>query len=236
MPEQTIPSKDGQSFNAYVAMPQTLPAPVIIVIQEIFGVNEGVRKKCDDFAAKGYIAVAPDLFWRLEPNVQLTDKTEAEWAKAFDLFQRFDVDTGVEDLRATEHTFRGHAQSNGMVGCVGYCLGGKMAYLMATRSHIDVSVGYYGVNIDALLGEATAIKKPLMLHIAEEDKFVDKDAQKKIIDGLTGNPHVTLHSYPGVNHAFTRVGGEHFDEAAATLANNRTDDFLAAHLKKAQAA
>jgi len=236
MAEQIIPSKDGQSFTAYVAMPVRLPAPVVIMIQEIFGVNAEMRRKCDDMAAAGYIAVAPDLFWRLEPGVDLTDKTKAEWDKAFDLLNRFDVDQGVEDLRATLHTFKGHAQSTGTVGCIGYCLGGKLAYLMATRSTIDVAVGYYGIGLDALLDEAKNIQKPLMLHIAEDDKFMPKAAQTKVKESLSGNPHVSVYSYPGVSHAFSRIGGEHYDEAAATLANTRTADFLRQHLKQAKAA
>lgn len=236
MSELTIPTKDGQSFQAYVAMPEVTPAPAIIMIQEIFGVNEEMRKKCDDLAAKGYIAVCPDLFWRLEPGVQLTDKTEEEWAKAFDLFNRFDIDLGVEDLRATHHVFKGHAQSTSKVGCIGYCLGGKLAYLMATRSNIDLAIGYYGVEIDKFIDEAQNIKAPLMLHIAEEDKFVNKEAQAKIIEGLKDNSFVTIHSYAGVNHAFSRINGEHFDADAAELANQRTFDFISDNLELQKAA
>ncbi|MDB5492628.1 MAG: Dienelactone hydrolase family [Micavibrio sp.] len=236
MTEMIIPSKDGKSFTAYVAMPAVLPAPTIIMIQEIFGVNAEMRKKCDAMAAKGYIAVAPDLFWRLEPGVQLTDKTKEEWTKAFALYNAFDVETGIDDLRATAHTFRGHAESTGQVGCVGFCLGGKLAYMMSTHTNIDVSVSYYGAGIDAMLDEVKSIKTPLLMHLAEEDKFISKDAQAKIKEGLAGNPNVTLYSYPGVDHAFTRINGEHYDEAATKLAHQRTDDFLKHHLKQAKAA
>lgn len=232
----TIPAHDGGAFQAYIAMPAVTPAPAVIMIQEIFGVNAEMRKKCDAYAQAGYIAIAPDLFWRQEPGVDLTDRTEAEWAKAFDLFNRFDVNTGVEDLRATLHVLRGHADCTGVVGCVGYCLGGKLAYLMATRTKIDAAVGYYGVGLDALLDEATNITKPLMLHIAAEDKFVDPTAQAKIHAALDPHPQITLHDYAGVNHAFSRIGGEHYDEAAANLANQRTAAFLESALKKAQAA
>ncbi|MGZ9108239.1 MAG: dienelactone hydrolase family protein [Micavibrio sp.] len=231
MPEIIIPSKDGGSFSAYVAMPEVLPAPTVILIQEIFGVNAEMRAKCDALAGQGFIAVCPDLFWRMEPGVQLTDKSEAEWAKAFDFFNRFDVDLGIDDLRATYHTFRGHAQSTGKVGCVGYCLGGKLAYLMAARTHIDASVSYYGVGLDQLLDEAQSIKKPLLMHIAEGDKFVPPDAQAKIKAGLARNPHVTIHSYANVDHAFARGGGEHYDAAAAEKADARTLAFLQDVLK-----
>lgn len=231
MTTQLIPTKDGSSFQAYVAMPAVLPAPTLILIQEIFGVNADMRQKCDEFAQQGYIAVCPDLFWRLEPGVQLTDKTKAEWDKAFDLMNRFDVDQGIEDLRAVVHTFRGHAHGNGKVGALGYCLGGKLAYLMATRTTVDASVSYYGVGLDALLDESENISKPLMMHIAEEDKFVSKNAQATIRAALIENPHVRMYFYEKVNHAFARLNGEHYDEHAATQANNLTADFLKQHLK-----
>lgn len=234
--EITIPAKDGGSFTAYMATPAQTPAPAVIVIQEIFGVNEGLRDKCDWLAAQGYIAICPDLFWRIEPGIQLTDKTEAEWKRAFELFNIFDVDQGIEDIRATVHTFKGHADSTGKVGCIGYCLGGKLAYLTAARTNIDASVGYYGVGLDALLGEAAQIKNPLLLHVAEEDEFVPKEAQQQIKDGLADHPMVTIHSYPGQNHAFTRVGGKHYDDEAAKLADGRTLDFLGRHLNLAMAA
>src|SRR6185295_19335357 len=151
MTEITIPSRDKGSFMAYVAVPKKLPAPVIVVIQEIFGVNAEMRAKCDELARQGFIAACPDIFWRMEPGVQLTDKTEGEWAKAFDFYKRFDIDKGLEDLRAAAHTMKGYAGSSGRVGCVGYCLGGKLAYLMAARAKLDCAVSYYGVGIEDLL-------------------------------------------------------------------------------------
>lgn len=233
MAEITIPARDSGSLKAYVAMPVTLPAPTVIVAQEIFGVNKVMRDLCDNLAAQGYIAVCPDLFWRIEPGIQLTDKTEADWKRAFELFNLFDVDQGVEDLRATEHVFKGHAQSTGAVGCVGYCLGGKLAYLMGARTNVDCAVSYYGVGLDGMLGEIDAIKRPMLMHIAAEDKFVSKDAQAKILDAAEKNYNITAHTYVGVDHAFARVGGDHYDRAAAETANERTARFLAEHLQLA---
>ena len=237
MSDIQIPSIDNSgSFSAYVAMPDITPAPCIILIQEIFGVNQEMRDKCDELAAQGYIAICPDLFWRMEPGVQLTDKTDEEWQKAFGFFQNFDVDKGIEDLRATAHVFKGHANSNGKIGCIGYCLGGKMAYLMAARGNLDCAVGYYGVGLNELLDEAKDIENPLLLHIAEEDEYVSKDAQAEIKEGLKDHPQVTIHSYAGVNHAFARGQGIHFDEDAANTANQRTAAFLQQNLKQAKAA
>ncbi len=236
MPEITIPTQDGRSFSAYIAMPDRLPAPAVVMIQEIFGVNAEMREKCDRMAALGYVAIAPDLFWRMEPGVQLTDQTEAEWQKALDLLNRFDIEQGILDLRMTVHTMRGHAQTTGTVGCVGYCLGGKLAYLMATRTKIDASVSYYGVGLEDLLDEAQTLSKPLMLHIAGEDKFVSKAAQNEIIAALSAHPMATIHRYPGVDHAFSRLNGQHYNADAATLADRRTEEFLVRNLKMDKAA
>jgi carboxymethylenebutenolidase len=236
MTTQIIPAKDGGTFEAYVAMPAQLPAPTVVLIQEIFGVNQEMRTKCDELAAQGYIAVCPDLFWRLQPGIQLTDKTKAEWDRAIDLMNRFDIDKGLEDLRSTVHVYKGHALGNGRVATLGYCLGGKLAYLMAARSPVDCSISFYGVGLDALLDESRNIKKPLMLHIAEEDKFVPKDAQSRIKVALDGHRRITLYSYPGVNHAFARGNGVHYDKEAATLANERTLAFLEQNLKQAKLA
>lgn len=222
---------EGQ-FACYVARPASdTPAPAVIVIQEIFGVNEGIRGKCQWLVDAGFLAIAPDLFWRLEPNVELTDKTKEGWEKALDLMNLFDVDQGIQDLQAVANKVRAMDGCSGKVGDMGYCLGGKMAYLMATRTDADASVGYYGVGLDQLLGEAKNIKKPLMLHIAELDKFTPPEKREALVNGLKDHPLVTTHVYAGTDHAFTRVGGEHYDAAAAKIADTRTIEFFNQHLK-----
>jgi len=230
MPERiSISTRDG-AFSAYVSGPSAASAPAVIVIQEIFGVNRVMREVCDRLAHEGFLAVCPDLFWRLEPDVDITDQTRAEWDKALDLMGRFDVDTGVEDIRATIDQVRGGSGCGGKVGAVGYCLGGRLAYLTATRTDSDASVGYYGVGIENYLPEAERLAHPLMLHIAEEDGFVPKAAQGLIIGALKDHPQVTLHTYAGCDHAFARPGGAHYDAQAAATADARTLAFLHQHL------
>ena len=226
----TIATPDG-SFVAYVARPSTQgPHPAIVVVQEIFGVNAVMRGIADALAGQGFLAVAPDLFWRIEPGIDITDQSEAEWKRAFELFQAFDVEKGVEDIRATLDAVRGREDCSGKVGAVGYCLGGLLAFLTATRTDSDASVSFYGVGIENHVGEAERLAHPLMLHVAEEDGFVPKPAQERIATALKNHPQVTLHTYPGRNHAFARPGGEHFDAADAHLANDRTLSFFKAHL------
>jgi carboxymethylenebutenolidase len=227
MPDIHIDAADGGTFSAYLAAPAGAgPAPGILVIQEIWGVNAGVRAICDDYAAQGYLALAPDLFWRQEPGVQLEPLVEAEAQRGFALYAGFSETKGVEDLKSALGWLRGDKRCNGKVAAVGFCLGGKLAYLMATRSDIDASVGYYGVGIENSLGEAGAITKASMLHIAGADAYCSPEAQKKIYDGLSKIAHVTLHTYDGADHAFARVNGAHFDGEAAALANGRTAAFL----------
>lgn len=230
MTEVTIQAADGGAFMAYVAKPPTLPAPAVVVIQEIFGVNAVMRGIADDLARQGYLAVCPDLFWRVEPGVDITDKTQEEWNKAFALLQKFDVDKGVEDLKSTADWCRQQTECNARVGTVGYCLGGKMAFLMASRSDVDANVSYYGVGLVDLIGEVPNIKKPLLMHVAEKDKFVAAEARDKVLEAVKANPNVAAHVYEGMDHAFARKGGEHFDAAAAELANGRTADFFRDHL------
>ncbi|HEY1615489.1 MAG TPA: dienelactone hydrolase family protein [Rhizomicrobium sp.] len=225
----TIDTESGP-MGGYLATPAAGRGPGIIVIQEIFGVNGFVRAIADGFAARGYMALAPDLFWRIEPGIQLTDKSDAEWKRAFELFGKFNVEHGVKDIQAAITHLRADSSCTGKVGAVGYCLGGLLAFLTAARTDSDASVTYYGVNIDKMLGEAAQIQMPLMMHIAEKDEYVPPEAQKRIIAGLKDNPHVTVHVYPEMDHAFARIGGAHYDHANADLANGRTATFFRQHL------
>lgn len=233
MATTAITVADG-NFSAYVASPRVptggSKAVGIVVIQEIFGVNKVMRELCDALAAQGYLAICPDLFWRQEPGIELTDRTDAEWQRAFQLYQGFDERAGVEDLKASLDHIKGFGSCSGKVGTIGYCLGGKLAYLMATRSTADCSVSYYGVGIENALNEADKIYRPLLMHVAAEDRFVPKESQAKIMDALGANRNIVIHLYPGVDHAFARVGGAHWNAAAAALANERTAKFLAANL------
>lgn len=232
MASLTIQARDGSgSFGGYLATPRHTPAAAVLVIQEIFGINEVMRDLCDSYAAQGYLAFAPDLFWRIEPGIDITDRTEAEWQRAFDLFGKFDVDKGVEDLEASLEALRGHADGSGKAGTVGYCLGGKLAFLMATRSDADCNVSYYGVGLVDHLAEIPRIEAPLLLHVASEDQFVPKDQQAQVAEAVAGNDQVVLHTYQGQDHAFAREGGKHYDAQAAGIANQRTFEFFAKHLR-----
>jgi carboxymethylenebutenolidase len=223
----TIKSFDGDEFDGYLALPASGYGPGIVVLQEIFGVNDYVRSVADWFAAHGFVALAPDLFWRLERGVQLTG---ADWDKAIDFYQRVDEEKAVEDAAAALDALRQHPACSGRVGAVGFCMGGNLAYLLSTRFKPDCAVGYYGVSIEKSLDEAGKLTSPLLLHIAGRDKFCPPEAQAEIHKVFGGNPLVTLHVYPDRDHAFGRTGGEHYHAADAELANLRSLEFFVAHL------
>ncbi len=228
----SIPATDGSgSFDALVVMPKATPAGAVVMIQEIFGVNAAMRALSAWVADMGFIAVAPDLFWRQEPGVDLDpDAGQAQWDKAFALFNGFDQDKGLADLTATIAAARKLEGCNGKVGTMGFCLGGRMAWKTAVGSDADCNVSYYGVGIEGMLDGAAKMRGPLLMHIAEKDKFVPAEAQAAILAGVKGNAKVAAHVYPGVDHAFARMGGHAWDARAATIANGRTAEFLVEHL------
>jgi len=181
-----------------------------------------MRDICDSYAAQGYMALSPDIFWRQEPAVDITDQSQDEWNKAFALYRGFDNARGVEDLVAALAFLRSTPGCNGKAGVTGYCLGGYLTYMMACNSDADAGAAYYGVGIDKALDQAKNIRAPLILHIAEKDGFVPPEAQKAIRSGLAGNSHVTIYGYPNDDHAFCRVGGQHYSAESCKLANGRT--------------
>ncbi len=217
------------AFDAYIARPEGEARSAIIVIQEIFGVNAGIRRKCDKLAEEGYLALAPDLFWRIERGVELDPDIEPEFQRALNLMGKLNQDAAIRDIEATIEYARTIVET-GKVGAVGYCLGGRLAYMTAARTDADATVGYYGVGIDELLREKDAIAHPLMLHIPTEDGFVDKETQAKMHDGLDDHPKVTLYDYEGLDHGFATEFGKRRNEESATLADKRTAEFFAKHL------
>jgi carboxymethylenebutenolidase len=226
----TVKSFDGGEFDAYLSLPAGGYGPGIVVLQEIFGVNRFLRDACDWYAAHGFVALCPDLFWRQEPGVELTDQTKEGWQRAFELYQGLDERAAVEDSAAAVEFLRKHSACNGRVGAVGFCLGGNLAWLLSARFKPDCAVGYYGVGIQKTLNEANNLNSPLMLHIAGKDQHCPPEAQKQIHEVLDPNPLVTIHDYPEQDHAFGRPGGEHYEAAAAELANLRTLEFFVRNL------
>lgn len=226
-----ITATDGAgTFDAYLVEPKAKPAGAVVLIQEIFGVNPSMKETAAQVADLGFFAVVPDLFWRIEPNVSLTDRTQAEWDKAFALMKAFDAAKGIADLKATLAAARRLPGCNGKAGTMGYCLGGRLAFMMAEQSDADVNISYYGVGLDGLLADLPKVTKPLIVHIAEKDEYFPPEAQAKLLAAAPSNPNVRCHVYPGAGHAFARVNGIHWHGRSAWIANGRSAEALAAAL------
>ena len=207
-----ISATDGSGgFDAYMVEPKRKPAGAVVLIQEIFGVNQSMRETAEQVADLGFLVLAPDLFWRQQPNVDITDKSEAEWKQAFALMNGFDQQKGVDDLKATVAAARALPGCNGKVGTMGYCLGGRLAFMMAEQSDADVNVSYYGVGLDGLLGDLGRVSKPLLVHIADEDNFFPAEGRAKVVEATREHGLVHSYAYPKADHAFARVGGTHWD-------------------------
>src|SRR3984893_7411738 len=225
----TIEGRDG-AFGAYIARPKAVPAPAVVVLHEVFGVNADIRKTCDELAEQGFLAVAPDLFWRQEPGVDLNNWSDAEWKKGLALYAAYDRDKGVRDIVDAAHAGGQLDGASGKVCLMGFCLGGLMTFLTAAREKIDAAVAYHGGDTETYLAEADKITAPMLMLLAEEDEFISKEAQTKIKAALSNKPNVKIYSYPGCNHAFARHTGTHYNAAAAAKANGRTWQFLHDHL------
>ena len=215
----TVKAADGGSFKAYVAKPAKGSGPGIVLLQEIFGINRFMREVADYYAEEGYVVLVPDLFWRIEPGIDIDDK---QMEKAFGYYQKFDVAKGVDDIKASVAALRGLKELKGKVGALGFCLGGKLAYLAAAHAGVDCAVGYYGVGIEKDVALAKDIKCPMVLHFAELDKYVPKEAIEEIRKAFAGRPEVEIYAYPGVDHGFARTGGAHYDKPAALMAHSRS--------------
>jgi carboxymethylenebutenolidase len=225
-----IEAPDG-TFRAYIARPAARPAPAVVVLQELFGVNADIRATCDELAAQGFIAIAPDLFWRQEPEVDLDVTSEDSWQHGLRLYAAFDRDAGPRDVMETVRTAIELNEASGRVALLGFCLGALMVFLTAARYEVDAAVAYHGADTEKYLAEVHGLQAPLLMHLGEEDEFISKQAQAEIKAALAGKANATVYSYPGQRHAFARHNGTHYNAAAAALANERTREFLHQHVQ-----
>lgn len=217
---ETVAASDDRSFKAYVSEPARPNGHAVIVLQEIFGVTRHVRGIADRFAEDGYLAYAPDLFWRLEPGVELSHSNE-DVQKAMGLLQQYRDEDGLSDIRSTAEHLRARPGFSGKVVAAGLCLGGKLAYLAATLQEVDAAVAFYGVGIEKRLDVAAGVRCPLLLHFGGKDPFVSAEARGDISAALVGK-RVETYLYPEANHGFyTRGAAEDI-----ALARERTNKFL----------
>jgi carboxymethylenebutenolidase len=221
----SVTAADGGVFKAYLALPEGGRRPALVLLQEIFGVNRHLRELANRYAEEGYVTIAPDLFWRIQPGVEL-GYSEAEIKTAFDFYGRFDPDQAIKDVADTVRALRAMPECNGKVGAIGFCLGGMLAYLTAARCNIEAAVSYYGVGIEKRLNETGAVRCPMVLHFGELDRFVPATARDAVAAAFKERDDVEVYVYPGADHAFNNPARPTYDRFAASLAHSRTIGML----------
>src|ERR1700722_5611724 len=219
--EITLTASDGGRFAADLALPAHLPAPGLVVLPEVFNTNPHIRSVADGYAADGFIALAPDVFWRQEAGSYLPYTDEGR-AKARALWAELDTDRFARDLGDMVAALRGRPDCTGKIGVMGFSLGGKSPYLASTRLPIEAAVSYYGVQIDQHLDEAGRRKCPILMHFAENDTPGPARTVAAIQARMGGSPGVEIHVYPGTEHGFNRQGYPPYAEVAASQARERT--------------
>jgi carboxymethylenebutenolidase len=226
-----IHSADAQTFHAYVATPDSSPPfPAIVLIQEIFGINGNMRWTAKRFAEAGFLVAVPDLFWRTAPGIELDPADAEQRGRAMELNGSFDSQSGLSDCRQTINHVRGLASCNGRVGTVGYCLGGRLAFLLAMQGAIDASVCFYPVAVQPELKKLSVSKIPLLVHLASDDVLCKSEAQSEITAFVQAEASNRVIIYDGVGHGFARMGRTGVAAAAADRAESATVEFLNRHL------
>ena len=230
LPQISVATADGGSFGAYLALPETTPAPAVICIQEVYGVNRFMRAITDFWASRGFLAISPDIYWRLRPGIALDPEVDGDGDRARAIAGELDRPQAVEDIAAAIGHLRDMEECTGKVGTTGYCLGGLLSYLIGTRHDADCNVSYYGVGIEDFLGEAASLNRPIMLHIGEADPYTPPGVRAQLAAVLEDNPLVSIHNYPNIGHAFARPGAPSHAPQVADLANDRSAAFFRQHL------
>ena len=230
-----VPCGGGAEMDAYFTRPKSSVTGSLVVIQEIFGVTVAMREIADDFASLGFACLVPDMFWRLERNVELGNgEDQPKRQKAIELLGKFDLDQGVRDLAAAADWLRAKRIGSGKVGVVGFCIGGRVAALMGARSKPDAVCSFYGVRLDQHLPEVSAIGMPAQFHIGEADDQIPAPTVKAIREALArgGRNEATVYTYPGAGHAFfNRHRRDRFNPEAHALARERASKFLSEALR-----
>ncbi len=227
-----IKAHDGGTFGAYVSTPpkHASGGPGIVLIQEIWGVNQHIRDVADQYAMDGFTVFAPDVFWRQQPRVDL-GYNEVDNPKAFAFMGALDRPNAVKDLAATAAALRAHSASvgNGVgkIASVGFCMGGALSFLCAATGSVDAAVCYYGGGIHTMLDRAPDITVPVLMHFAEKDGHISMTAVESVQAAFKGRDEVRIDVYPDVDHGFNCWGREMYNQKAAALARGRSLAFLA---------
>ena len=230
MPESSrwinIETDDG-SMEGYLALPPAGSGPGIVLLQEIFGVNRHIRAIADQYASAGFVVLAPDIFWRSQRRLDL-GYSAAELEEGLSFWRVADVDRAVRDVGASAKALRSRSETIGRVAAIGYCFGGRLAYLAAAKGHLDAAVAYYGGGIQNQLDVAAQIRVPILFHYADHDEQIPMASVDDVKKSFDGRDLAEFCIYPETHHGFNCWERETFQQKASALALGRTLVFLAA--------
>jgi carboxymethylenebutenolidase len=226
----SVSNASGEKFDAYLSLPPTGRGPGLVLIQEIFGVNEHIRAVADQYAADGYTVIAPDVFWRDGKHIEL-NYDQAGFDKGLALLGKLDVDQVAADLKAAVATIRRHAACTGTVGSVGFCMGGLLSFAAAAHAGVDTAVCYYGGGIHQHLHRAKSIKCPVLFHFAEKDGFIPSSAVEAVHKKMGSRKNVRIVVHPKVDHGFNCWRRPSWDQVTAARARGQTLVHLSETLK-----
>jgi carboxymethylenebutenolidase len=224
-----IPSRDGKSFKGYLSLPPTGTGPGILLIQEIFGVNRHIRAVADQYAMDGYVVLAPDMFWRTEPGLEL-GYGEGDMRKGMEMKQKTDLALVAQDMASTVETLRALPECTGKVASIGYCMGGLVSYLAAANAGVDAAVCYYPGGIEGQLAQAEHIKCPILFHFASKDRIISESAVTAVRNTFAGRPDAAVELHRDVDHGFNCWDRASYNQKAAALAHGMTLTFIARQL------
>lgn len=230
MTSRWIDIPNGQeNFSGYLALPKRVKGPGVLILQEIFGVNGHIRAVTDQYASDGYVALAPDVFWRKAPRVELAyDGADRE--RGIELMQQTDVAQAMADIGAAAAVLRGLPECDGTIAAIGYCFGGRLAYLAAAAGFVDAAVAYYGGGIQTQLNRAAQVTQPILFHYAGHDHGIPPEAVAQVKDAFAGRDNARFEWYPDAEHGFNCTDRASYNQRAAALAHGRTLAFLAEKL------
>ncbi len=224
-----LTASDGGRFKAFLALPPARKGPGVLLIQEIFGVNRHIRGVAEQYAQDGFVVLAPDLFWRMEPGLDI-GYSGADMERGIGLMQSLDFPQAIKDLGAAAGALRSRPECSGRVASLGYCLGGLLSYLTAASGTVDASVCYYGGGIHTHLDQAAAIEVPILFHFAGNDHYISPQAVDSVRSAFKSHKQATVHLYPGVDHGFNCWDRGAYHPMSAALAHGRTLEFLSSRL------
>jgi len=221
----TLKTEGTKAFEAFAALPASGRGAGILILSEMFGLNEPMRRLARSYAERGYTALVPNMFWRSTPSTALAYEGP-EREIAFQRLKALDFDAAAADIGVAVRALRALPTCSGKVAAIGFCMGGTLAFLAAARAGVDAAVSFYALGISRHLDEVAGIACPVQLHYGANDEHVPTAEIEAVATAARANPKIETLLYPGIGHSFFNPVRPTYDAAAAALAEERVTRLL----------